>query len=371
MKKKTRLFSALISALLLLLCIFAPAHLKNALERDILGQELERRKNERFSGVIVIWQVDSFPGGVGSRAAWLASVLAPFEKKYSVRFDVKTVSPELFPQLLQSSRPDMLSFGTGLLSRESAAELLEAVNIPGIPVPAVGQYAQGLAVPLYFGAYCLLTDAAAEYDDLFSLLSRPGGTVASGRQRLPVFSLAVLPGSASAALALTLDRPLSAQPAVLAPDALWDSYNYSRTALTALCSQRQLCRLAAAEKQNRARASRVIPLNGYSDCVQAIGILKDADEKKLRVLYSVLDFLSSPEVQCAVPRIGMFPAQLSALENAVYDNPGLDTVRSSLLLTGVRTVSMFYQDDPQQALLERLTGAGDSAEDFLLALYGP
>ena len=67
----------------------------------------------------------------------------------------------------------------------------------------------------------------------------------------------------------------------------------------------------------------------------------------------------------------MFPAQLSALENAVYDNPGLDTVRSSLLVTGVRTVSMFYQDDPQQALLERLTGAGDSAEDFLLALYGP
>ena len=55
----------------------------------------------------------------------------------------------------------------------------------------------------------------------------------------------------------------------------------------------------------------------------------------------------------------------------MYDNPGLDTLRSSLLVTGVRTVSMFYQDDPQQALLERLTGAGDSAEDFLLALYGP
>lgn len=113
MKKKTRLFSALISALLLLLCIFAPAHLKNALERDILGQELERRKNERFGGVIVIWQVDSFPGGVGSRAAWLASVLAPFEKKYSVRFDVKTVSRSFFRSCFKAPAPICLASAPG------------------------------------------------------------------------------------------------------------------------------------------------------------------------------------------------------------------------------------------------------------------
>ena len=70
-RRITNILSAVLLLAMGVFCVFAtPGLIKNA-QADILGTELNKRRAERYNGVITIWQTDSFEGGTGSRTAWL------------------------------------------------------------------------------------------------------------------------------------------------------------------------------------------------------------------------------------------------------------------------------------------------------------
>ncbi|MDD6204500.1 MAG: hypothetical protein PUC05_05880 [Firmicutes bacterium] len=379
-RRITNILSAVLLLAMGVFCVFAtPGLIKNA-QADILGTELNKRRAERYSGVITIWQTDSFEGGTGSRTAWLNRRLGELEKRYNgVYFAVKTVSPELLPAMLERSRPDLICFGTGTFTPEQAKELLMPLSTSAALIPPLLECCGGLAVPLYFGSYCLLT--GTEYasrlqstDGLADYLNLGCGSITHNRQKTQVTRLtARCDNSGLAALAMLLEPgSLDFEISLRDGDGLWDCYNYDRLCATALCSQRQLYRLTAAAARGRSRASVLIPLSGYTDMVQAIGIIKGAEGKKLAVLQNVVDYLLSGPVQQTVNEIGLLPAGLNAFNGITYDNQFMQELAEAVRKSGVCTPSLFFdtRSAAENAAKYLTQGDGGYIDRLRAGLYG-
>lgn len=80
---------------LVLFLWLAPGYLYPILASDIFSEEVQKRRESMYTGVITVWQVDTFEGGTGSRTAWLNRLLASLEKQYNgVYFVVRSMTPE-------------------------------------------------------------------------------------------------------------------------------------------------------------------------------------------------------------------------------------------------------------------------------------
>ena len=100
------------------------------------GEEIE--ESEKI--ILRLWNVDTFEGGVGSRASFLGKAANRFEKKYSLYIMVTPHTKESAERALRSGDiPDMLSCGPGL---EGVAELAAEVD---------GEYGAAWCI----GKYCL------------------------------------------------------------------------------------------------------------------------------------------------------------------------------------------------------------------------
>ena len=66
--------------------------------------------------ILTLWHVDSFEGGVGSRADWLKKRALEFEKTHKgVYVDVVKLTYSQLTQKLAEGRPfDLVSFGVGV-----------------------------------------------------------------------------------------------------------------------------------------------------------------------------------------------------------------------------------------------------------------
>lgn len=375
MKLKTVL-SVVISLGLVLFSVTSFPYLLARANEDIFLKEFEKRKTERFSGVITLWQVDSFEGGVGSRTAWLNARLAELEKRYNgVYFSVKSVSVEMLDELLSHSAPDLISFGHGVFNLQKAQDCFEPLECPQGLVPSLAQSGQGYAVPLFFGAYCILTDTAyaKKYmleQGLDGYLSSNFGTVTHNKKRISVIPLAAR-GDNTALVSLALaNTRLKASPELYNADVLWDNYNYNRICASIVCSQRQLYRLEAAQKQNKSRPSTLAPLSGYTDMVQYIAAFKGAPDSKKKIIAGAISHLTDQSVQMKVSSIGLLPASLGALESIKYENPYMQQLCHHIKNTKIATPSAFYTPpELNNMALDLLMGRADNAQAISSLLY--
>ena len=51
--------------------------------KNLMDTKNDIVKSEEYQGVITLWQIDEFEGGVGSRKQFLLKVARSFEKKYN------------------------------------------------------------------------------------------------------------------------------------------------------------------------------------------------------------------------------------------------------------------------------------------------
>lgn len=324
----------LLFVVLVLFLWLAPGYLYPILASDIFSEEVQKRRESTYTGVITIWQVDTFEGGTGSRTAWLNKLMSSLESQYNgVYFVVRSMTPERAKTLLASGNesimPDMISFGRGLI--ENPEELL--MEIPeeyftGLMPELIGA-CSNYAVPWAFGGYAVFADSelASKHglgEDISSLpqfLSKLGGPTKYGKTTRDIYALGIsntvksVPG---AALARLLEpASLSGQYALRCNEEdttenIWDSYNYSKSICAMLGTQRDIYRLASAAGNNKMRSTVMLPISGYTDLVACIGILKTEDEKKLDVMYNVLRLLCRTDTQNTLNLIGLFPAAVSA-----------------------------------------------------------
>lgn len=333
--EKPRLTTFFLCVLLVIFLIFSPAYLLPLLQMDILQDELDSRRESSFHGVITLWQIDAFEGGTGSRTAWLNKRAAEFERKYNgVFIVVRSITPEKAAVLLRDTDaavyPDMISFGAGVkgISADIFQKPDPALLLPLRPDAAAS--GGGYCVPWCMGAYALLVDsqeyqkAMAAGKTVAQLLGSMGKVINTKKGERTVYSLGIpansgyFPGGALAAgLGEKAGGMLQSQYALRSGEkdtaqVLFEAYNYSYLLGGMVGTQRDVYRLISAETANKARATEVLPLAGYTDLVQYMGMVRTKNDQKTKVMEAFIATLLQGEKQAMLTEIGLFPVSLSA-----------------------------------------------------------
>ncbi len=257
--------------------------------------------------IVLVWNVDTFEGGKGSRTSFLKNAARRVEAaREGVYFLVSSVTAEGAKHAFsQGDCPDILSFGIGL------SEFAER----SLPLPysfAGGQIGgETRAYPWCAGGYYLFS-----MTEDFSAEGRVA--ISSGGSNLPQVA-AALSGVGGEEL-----PSLTAYQAFLRGE-----YRYL------LGTQRDICRFASRSVSVYSRA-----LGGYSDLYQYISILS---AKKREDCVAFLEELLSERTQAELGGIGMFPLPKGKAE---------------------QTVSVFLSDEGREALLAAVRG-GKNPEKFL------
>ena len=73
-------------------------------------------KSEEYQGVLSLWQIDSFEGGIGSRKQFLLKIARGFEKKHKgVLVMVTNITKDGAEENFKNGiYPDMISYGNGV-----------------------------------------------------------------------------------------------------------------------------------------------------------------------------------------------------------------------------------------------------------------
>ncbi|MBR2860710.1 MAG: hypothetical protein IKB86_02590 [Clostridia bacterium] len=345
-----KLFLRILTSILLVICmIFVPKNLYGELNQDKITDEMYRRREKYFYGVITLWQIDSFEGGTGSRANWLKSVVAGFERRNNgVFINVETISSTLAQQLISSGqkRPDLISFGADcdFNSADFEALKIETENIH----PSVKKITLENAIPWCMGAYFMF----GQGDE--NQWGTDGKIITAKKAKKSVFSvgLPIKQGYNSAKNLEHLSGNFSAELSLktASPQELFEGYNYSQNINRIVGTQRDFYRLEAAKSREKARAGDIKFL-GYSDLFQYIGILKCENEKKTATMQDFIAFLLEPEQQNKLGTIGLFPVRVDALPQ--YNNENMNYWWNEIKTINFKSDTMLFQTAKGQAEWEK------------------
>lgn len=302
------LLRATVSVIMIFAVITVPKTLYGYLTKDAITEEIYRRRESYFYGVIELWQVDCFEGGTGSRANWLKSITGGFEKKHNgVYVNVEKVTPNIAKQLILSGKkPDIISFGNGLdLKTEDFIKLNG--DRTGL-LESVQEVSFDEAVPWCMGAYVVLGDGDREFWGLDGKKT----TGKKGEKTVYSVALAMQNGYfAESALKSFAENSFEKEYALITGTGaeMFEAYNYSLKANRMLGTQRDIYRRFSAEKREKARQGEVTYIDTYCDLFQYIGILNCSNEKKNNVMQSFIEYLLGEKVQSQIGKIGMFPVR--------------------------------------------------------------
>lgn len=274
-----------------------------------------------YEGVVELWNVESFEGGVGSRESWLKSRAAQFEKQHKGLFvHVTTLTVEQLSQKLNDGDNfDMICFsrGAGTIVKDKLAPIdCQADVRQNFALSGQINGAQ-YALPLYAGAYCLfareqmLSQSDLVVGALTKTVTRKVGKTTVTLQPLtcgftpynsPLSALALSGGRGKANVAENVTQYMA-----------YEQFVANRTAVTLLGTQRDMYRLGQKEQTGRIDPLVFAPLGGYTDLVQYVAISQTAEGKQ-QACKEYAHFLLSEQSQSALVNLCMF----SVLDKTFY-----------------------------------------------------
>ena len=315
--------SALCALVLAAVAVSAPAL------RARLARGHEKFDAQAYRGILTLYTVDTFEGGVGSRADFLLARAGEFEKKNKgVLISVETHTPEsLAARLAEGKVPDMISFGPG-----AGDVVLFALELSESGQGGGAYSGKTYAVPWCRGAYCLISKG--------EIPDAPKKVIASkGAYNQPL--LALLESG------LTADAVEEKQPVAAYTDFL------SSGDAVLLGTQRDIHRL-----ERRGVEVQVRPLPAFSDLFQYFAVTAQSE---LTAAYSrrFLEHLLSGETQEKLDRIGMLPAG----STRVYREEGHMRALEDGTRAPAKTLSAFTSAAELSGIsgLARAALAGDAA----------
>ncbi len=249
-----------------------------------------------YAAALTLWHVDSFEGGIGSRADFLSSALAEMRDDGIIVL-VKTHTKEsMNAAILKGELPDLVSFGAGCETAAKFARELSFVSFAGSE-----KGGKHYAAPWCFGGYYLI--AKTDDNRLIEGLNEADEEktlekviVSQGENTLP-------------ALALKM-AGVTAKSAEYYPP--YDAYVrfLGEKNVVLLGTQRDLKRL-----EKRGVGFSAVPLHGFCDLAQYIAITTKSDEK-FSFCVKAVERLLGEEVQKKLGKIGMMRTDGKANENA-------------------------------------------------------
>lgn len=344
MKRFLRVLTAL---LLLPAVIFLPGPLIKKLQKDGVSDEMYRRRESYYYGVITLWQVDCFEGGTGSRTNWLRSVCTGFERRHTgVYVNVESISPAMAEAMIAEGKvPDMLSFSGGM---EVPPDLLADITPPvSLLRPDLAPALTEKAVPWCMGVYVMIGQAREQW-------GRDGKTVQMKKSTKTVYSVGVAekPGFASLkALDAVTDFSDPLAWCFGSASAVFEAYNYAGKVNSMLGTQRDLYRMKAAESREKLRDGAVTLLP-FTDLIQYVSVLKTANEKKARMEEALIAYLLSADVQSRLGSVGLLPVNPEAAP--VYENARMQSLAETAAKTPLSCVCPLFSREKTDAEQERI-----------------
>ncbi|MBO4251601.1 MAG: hypothetical protein J5911_02950 [Clostridia bacterium] len=273
-----------------------------------------------YKGILTLWHIDTFEGGVGSRKQFLLSVSRGFEKEnqgvlvmamdYTVENAEKAMSEGKFP--------DLISYGAGV-----SVSNLQPITLKGAGDMQTAYNGEVYALCWCRGGYCLI-----ENPDFIDGKSATGKLVVSqGKYTNPL-------------VAFALSEKRQADFEILSPINAYIKFTAGKSKYL-LGTQRDIHRLMV-----RGMDFTVTPLDGYNDLYQYISILSQ-DEKKAFYARKFAAYLVSDSVQSKLNKIGMMSRSLSV----EYDSPELALMQKTVAKS---TISAFSSKE----LIGELQNAG-------------
>ncbi len=282
--------------------------------------------------ILRLWHIDSFEGGIGSRADFLSSAAKEYEKKYG-RYVLVTVHSSDSAQraISEGSIPDMISFGTYF---GAAAEIV--LPLEKYSFPAASMNGQTYAVPWCRGNYFLFGK-----DGDFSHASAGNTVISSGGTAL----------AEAAAYEYGLSGEISVLPSVRAyVDFINGKYEFM------IGTQRDVSRF-----RTRNFNVEAVAIQEFCDLWQYIGVCS-ADAETYAACMDFLYCLLSEETQKKLTKIGMLSAfcDVYGSSEKVMDGAEKGEVR--------HTVSAWLSEEKQQELRRcasaALKGDKNGAKNF-------
>ena len=203
--------------------------------------------------VLTLWQIDSFEGGRGSRAEYLAALGRNFSEENNTYIEVTALSAEAARANIENGTvPDMISYGAGFY------------GVEGLLNESYG------AAAWCRGAYCLLAIGDSDFSDV----AAENTVINEGRDNL----------TSAAALFAGVSGAEFASPTSAYLQLLSGKYKYL------LGTQRDIVRLTVRGAQFSVKA-----LAEFNDLYQYISVLSSA--KKGQLCYSFIQYVLSQSVE--------------------------------------------------------------------------
>ena len=266
---------------------------------SVSGKGLSQTTN--YQGIISVWQVDVFEGGIGSRAQFLSKVAKEFEKKNPgviVMVTTHTVS-SVENNFKKGIYPDLLSCGNGIdfqnLSPLCITKKFEGGQING----------KDYFVPWCKGGYALIKNTKL-VDEKNESKALPKLLVSKGEYTQPLVALSEAGYTAKEVI-------------VKPPFEAYAEYVLNKTPYF-LGTQRDVNRLIS-----RGAEFSVVSLSEFNDLYQYL-CLTTTEAKDLEYSRKFAEYLLDNSVQDRISEIGMF-SQYTLVE---YENSPLYNLSQSV-----------------------------------------
>ena len=287
-----------------------------------------------YQGVVEMWNVESFEGGVGSREAWLINRAAKFEaanKGLFVHITTLTVE-QLTAKLDEGQSFDMICFsrGVGDVVKEQLAPFTGSVGAVKDNYLISGQLeGKQYAVPLYSGVYCLFARTEQlSADRLLSdaLSAKYTRKIGKNTVELKPLTCGFTPyNSPLSALALSGGKGKASVDEQITQYQAYEQFVANKTAVTLLGTQRDMYRLSQRESNAKIENLCFAPLTGYTDLVQYVAISSSAGDKA-QSCEKFTEYLISEQSQSTLVNLSMF----SVLDATFYTADRYAQCESSL-----------------------------------------
>ncbi len=240
-------------------------------KKPLIGQE------NSYIGIINLWHIDSFEGGLGSRKQFLLDTAVEFEKSYNgIYVNVTNHTVDSVENCFRDGvYPDMISYGIGV-EIKNVVELDLNFDFNGGKLNN-----KTFALPWCSGGYALITKQNLNIDkNNFDSI-----TVSKSNFNNPKLALYLEE--------IVCDNIIEKKPLDAYVDFVSGKADYF------LGSQRDIIRLSG-----RGVAVKIRPLKNYNDYYQYISVLSK-DEEIQRYSNEFIKLLLSEKIQLKLPKIGM------------------------------------------------------------------
>ncbi len=329
-------------ALLVVFALFCFVFVFPALPRNVTPE-----RTVATPVILTLWHVESFEGGVGSRADWLKRRAIEFEKNNQGIFvDVVKLTPEQLSQKLSEGQCfDLVSFGFGVgeLVANRIAEISATTPVFDNLLSAGQMDGKQYAIPYLSGGY-LLAGKSADLQKIQNYVDLKNSvfdcsiqkTVGKKEKKLysvllgyskycsPMTSLATLADKAQNFSVIFAEKTLTQYGA-------YEKFLQGDVATVLLGSQRDYWRLSNRQKNGKIGEIVYSVVGNYTDLTQYVAIAQSGEREKMKLSNDFANFLLIKSVQAKASDVGM----LSVWLDDIYD----DGVMAQLQ-TGLKEVSL-------------------------------